>query len=309
MGAYDDKDRLEIVNYETLHFVKIFVNRIFYRSPHTHLDLEVSLVCAGKLRAVGNGLDASLEQGDILICNPKQLHEFQGVDGSARILVIQLSKEWLRFFAIGRIWFEENVLVKREHIELSSILLDLAQEYFSQKSANAFYCLQLVAATVHYLQSHIPYHFSLARDYLSDSNSERMGEILDFISKHFTEKITLDQLGRQFHLSPQYLSHLFRKNVGITFSKYIQMLRFEKAVNLIDSTDIRLTDICVECGFSDYKYMEKLFLGILGYTPKQYRQHNKPSAKRSYSQNNEYIYSNSEALEFLNKIKETISAL
>ena len=57
----------------------------------------------------------------------------------------------------------------------------------------------------------------------------------------------------------------------MSFQEYVTLLRFEKARYLIAQTDLSLTDICVTCGFSDYRYLSQIFVKKTGLTPKEFR--------------------------------------
>ena len=180
MSTYGETT-LEVVRFDKIHFLKVFLNGLYYRSSHTHEVLEIALLCEGKLSAFGKGMDEFLEPGDILICNPMQAHELHSIGGESKLLIFQLSQEWLRFFGIDRIWFDKNSLKGKSHSGLSTALLSLAEEYYLHKTPRTFYCQKLVSETVDYLMEQLPYHFSKPRDYLSGSRSERDVEMLNYI--------------------------------------------------------------------------------------------------------------------------------
>lgn len=68
-----------------------------------------------------------------------------------------------------------------------------------------------------------------------------------------------------------YLSQLFKKEVGIPISDYIQQERIEEAKKLIALSDTPLSDVCSSLTFNDQSYFTKVFKKFTGVTPKQYR--------------------------------------
>ena len=68
-----------------------------------------------------------------------------------------------------------------------------------------------------------------------------------------------------------YLSHLFKDTLGISFQDYLKQKRFEYACNLIATTQRKILDISISSGFSDVRYLTKLFQERFGCTPKEYR--------------------------------------
>ena len=118
-------------------------------------------------------------------------------------------------------------------------------------------------------------------------------------------------MSAKIYIAPQYLSHYFTKNIGMPFRDYIAKLRFNHAVQLIDYTEMPLIEICYESGFSDYKYMEKMFIKNFGCSPQNYRRKNMPNEKRNFKRSNEYIYSDQDALRIVQSfiVQQNISKL
>ncbi|WP_240255504.1 helix-turn-helix domain-containing protein [Ferdinandcohnia quinoae] len=92
-----------------------------------------------------------------------------------------------------------------------------------------------------------------------------------YIYNHIYEEITLDQLAQLCHLSPNYLSSLFRKEVGTPISEYIQLQRVNEAKKLLRLTNYSISDIGTWLNFNDQSYFIKVFKKYSGLTPKQFR--------------------------------------
>ncbi|MBM7587853.1 YSIRK-targeted surface antigen transcriptional regulator [Bacillus pakistanensis] len=92
-----------------------------------------------------------------------------------------------------------------------------------------------------------------------------------YIYNHLYGEITLDQLAEITHLSPNYLSSLFKKEVGITISEYIQRQKIDEAKKLLTITNYSISDIGTWLNFYDQSYFIKIFKKFTGLTPKKYR--------------------------------------
>lgn len=88
------------------------------------------------------------------------------------------------------------------------------------------------------------------------------------------EDITLEQLAEVAGLNANYLSQLFKKEVGIPVSEYIQRERIEEAKKLLELTDMSLADIGARLQFNDQSYFTKVFKKHTGMTPRQFRSQN-----------------------------------
>lgn len=93
----------------------------------------------------------------------------------------------------------------------------------------------------------------------------------NYIYNHLYGDISLDHLAEICHLSPNYLSSLFKKEVGISISEFIQQLRIDEAKKLLDLTNYSIAEIGTFLNFNDQSYFIKTFKKHTGFTPKQYR--------------------------------------
>ena len=92
-----------------------------------------------------------------------------------------------------------------------------------------------------------------------------------YLQEHLAEDISLSLLSQQFHLNPQYISQLFRSEIGVNFLTYLTDIRLDHARKLLISTDLSITDIAMESGYSDYRVFTKVFKKAEGITPSRYR--------------------------------------
>ena len=110
-----------------------------------------------------------------------------------------------------------------------------------------------------------------ARD---DSRKARMLEdfqdLLDHIDEHYSEDLTLEHAADMLHFSPSHFSKTFKKLMGMNYVTYVNMVRIEHAVQLLNGSKHRMTDIALECGFSNIRSFNRVFKEITGYTPSKF---------------------------------------
>lgn len=95
--------------------------------------------------------------------------------------------------------------------------------------------------------------------------------IKSYIKSHIGEKLTLDLLAAQLHYSPEYFSRYFKQATGKNVSEYITNLRIDRAKELLESTDMPISDICYECGYSSLSNFRSNFGKYCGMSPKEFR--------------------------------------
>lgn len=94
---------------------------------------------------------------------------------------------------------------------------------------------------------------------------------LDYIYTHLHYKILLEDLAQEAQLSPNYISALFKKEMGTTISAYVQDVKIDKACNLLRYSDYSLTDIANYLAFSSESHFIACFQKRVRMTPNQYR--------------------------------------
>ncbi|HDR4902690.1 TPA: helix-turn-helix domain-containing protein [Bacillus cereus] len=94
---------------------------------------------------------------------------------------------------------------------------------------------------------------------------------LDYLSQNIYNEISLNKLSQKLGINPSYLSNLFKKEVGISLSEYVQNERIEEAKKLLTLTTYSLSEICTWLNFNDQSYFTKVFKKFTGITPRQYR--------------------------------------
>ncbi|PZD97559.1 hypothetical protein DNH61_01425 [Paenibacillus sambharensis] len=94
---------------------------------------------------------------------------------------------------------------------------------------------------------------------------------INYIFNHLYEAITLDKLAHLTGLHPTYVSALFKQEVGVPLSRYIQNVRIEEAKNLLALTNYSITKIYTLLSFPDQSYFTRVFKQLTGMTPKKFR--------------------------------------
>lgn len=96
-------------------------------------------------------------------------------------------------------------------------------------------------------------------------------EVTRYIHDHLAEPVLLADLAEHFHISAEYLSQLFKKEVGINFNQYLKQARMSKAKDILDrDCNIRIYELADQVGYHDPKHFSKVFREITGMTPKEY---------------------------------------
>lgn len=92
-----------------------------------------------------------------------------------------------------------------------------------------------------------------------------------YISEHYAEEITRDDLAKLVYLNPDYLSRMFRTETGESLSNYLIRYRIEKAKELLSNTNSPINQIACDVGYTNFSYFAKIFRKYAQCTPNEYR--------------------------------------
>ncbi|HHV13579.1 MAG TPA: response regulator [Clostridiales bacterium] len=92
-----------------------------------------------------------------------------------------------------------------------------------------------------------------------------------YISEHYNEDISLDEIARHVNLSSYYFSRFYKNATGINFTDKMVMLRMEKAKELLRQEDLSVKDVSYMVGYGDPNYFSKIFKKITGFNASEYK--------------------------------------
>ena len=91
--------------------------------------------------------------------------------------------------------------------------------------------------------------------------------ITRYLQEHLAEDVSLSVLAEQFHLNAQYISQLFKSEIGVNFLAYLTNIRMEKAKKLLLSTSLSIAEVAEQSGYGDYRVFTKVFKKSEGSPP------------------------------------------
>ncbi len=161
-------------------------------------------------------------------------------------------------------------LSSKEQIQIELIIRQIIEECSHSRTMQHEY----IALLVHQL---LIYTF---RRYHTPAHSIEYGgadiiKLLRYIDENYTRRITLGELCDYLNISISHLTRLFKTSTGYTIIEYINNMRIRKASGLLLHTDIPVSEIALETGFSSFSYFGKLFRACYGISPLRYRSRNR----------------------------------
>lgn len=104
-----------------------------------------------------------------------------------------------------------------------------------------------------------------------DVDDHLINKIAQYIREHLDEDISLNLLSDKFALNAQYISQLFKNQIGVNFLSYLTSIRMQKAKSLLLSSAKTIVEVSQAVGYNDYRVFTKVFKKHVSVSPSQYR--------------------------------------
>lgn len=168
-------------------------------------------------------------------------------------------------FSIIRLCLFLDMIVKKHEIRDPELALKIRT---CMDAAWDHEARELVVERIKQASQHI---VSRIKEEKSKGGQEAITAIQKYIQTHYSEELSLSSIAHQFHYSVAYLSDLFKKQTGVTFSDYLLDIRMVHARNLLQTSDLKLAEIAQMTGFSNASYFSNVFKSVHGKSPNGYR--------------------------------------
>ena len=266
--CYDEDLHLEAYRFEGI--VQPFPN-------HFHDYYVIGFIEAGTRCLSCKNKEYTVGQGNILLFQPNDTHSCVQCDGGTLdYRGLNLPKETMLSFAeeiTGKrvpIGFSENVI---KNDELSLYLHSLHQMIMD--GGEAFEKEEMLLLLISFL---IEQYGQPARSCIPEC-SEEIERACVFMSEHFPEHITLENLCKCSGLSKSTLLRGFTRSKGVTPYRYLQTIRIGKAKELLEK-GVSLVEATIQTGFSDQSHFSRFFHMFIGLSPAAYRRIRGENAKK-----------------------------
>lgn len=248
--------------------------------PHSHTTYEIYYLLQGERVYFMNGNVYTAQKGDLVLVVPGDLHSTAStqLEEFERILV-HFTPEFLGPVdseILNSPPFLQSALLHlplKDQAEPERLLALMIAESRDQPHMHESYVRHLLAE---FLIRVLRTSFT-DEDKTSYSHPmhQKVSEIAAYIHDHYREPLTLEQLARQFFISPAYLSRVFLKLTGFHLSEYVRVVRVREAQKMLRLGKEKIHLIAEQVGFEHVSHFNKTFKNITGYSPLYYRKQHK----------------------------------
>lgn len=227
---------------------------------HFHQNMELIVPLEGEIRVTVEGKECLLQSGQMVLVLSNQIHSFH-IPPDAKAWVAVFSEEFVPRF---------TARLKGKRGKTSCFSPD--------KAVCALLTEQMIFADCSVMMKKACF-YGVCDAYLNEiplegrpsKSSFVAGQILDWIAEHYTQDISLKQAAAAFGYEYHYLSRLLSRQYRISFVDLVNNHRVEHAMQLLESTNLPVTEIMLQSGFQSIRSFNMVFRNLTGKTPSEYR--------------------------------------
>lgn len=108
---------------------------------------------------------------------------------------------------------------------------------------------------------------------LSEGGLNKVEQMACLIAQRYTDRLTVDEIGKSVKLHPNYAMSLFQKTFGTTLIEYLTQHRVSHAQRLLATSDMKIVDVAFSSGFTSISRFNDAFRRACGCSPREYRRH------------------------------------
>ncbi len=251
---------------------------------HWHSYGEIMLVGPGDTNVYKvNQNTYELAPGDLVLIWPMEMHAIIDADRE-EALVIQFSNSFMNsLFDLQRIMhFYRNlhVICINSHPELAAKLGLIAYKmkdiFFSDSTDRELRCCMLLMEFMltldKYRSEFVPELSEEIQNGYTDDIMRRMISVTEYIKNNLTaDDLSQSTMAQRAGISKDYFSRIFKNVTGMNYSKWLNMIRLEKATELLALSDRTLTEVAMLSGFQSIPSFNRVFRTEKGMPPSEYR--------------------------------------
>lgn len=274
----------ETINYKQSTSIKLYDNDEYEDYPaHWHTNPEIIMSTENIYTVECYNQIITLREGDIVLICPGCIHTLYAPEKGRRI-IFQADINPLRFMkeieTLVTIISPLIVITPEDfpsiYDKVKSLLLEIKNEYLS--SYTSFSEVSIYSKTLEIItligrsraaagmETPSPDAPRKQEEYI-----EKFIEICNYISAHCSDELNLEAVASMSGFSKFYFSRLFKQFTNVSFYKYVNQKRIEKAAKMLTEPNISITNVALSCGFESLSSFIRMFKIVKGCTPTEFR--------------------------------------
>jgi len=233
---------------------------------HNHIFTQIEFVVGGNCKQILNGNKIECTDGTILLMLTQDVHQYTEFSGNVALYNLCFADDMLSREVLDIMYSKNGALLAILEGEVYDRIYMCFKKLLHENKNPDNLSSQIIRGCITEIVIEI---LRQAQNTNTKIGNSALRKALSYIRENFKHHLTLEDLAAKIHLTPQYFCKLFKQEIGISFHEYLRNMRLDYAMMLIKTTDMNITEICIESGFNSASNFTKIFKARFGFTPKE----------------------------------------
>lgn len=251
-----------------------------YKLPHHYENTyQIVFLLAGKILYQVGEKEYQVSKGGMIVLNTLEEHTLKVLEYPYERYVIQIRPDFfqheVKYPEVIAVFIKRpadfsHLLTVTEPVwnYLHDVIREMEKEYLNRKK----YWEMYVGADLRRMFITIFRECADVLSMMKIGNGVTVAyNVMNYLNHHFAEDISVNSIAAALFLNRDYISHVFKDETGYSVMAYVISLRINRAKLLLAETDRSITDIAMECGYTDFTYFSKQFKKHTNMSPSKFR--------------------------------------
>ncbi|HIW41192.1 MAG TPA: AraC family transcriptional regulator [Candidatus Mediterraneibacter vanvlietii] len=258
-----------------------------YHPLHWHEEIELLYQLNGRSDIQIDGEKYQIQNKLLTVIDSRQVHSIHTYSDTSMFICVHISKKLIEKYIpdidLYRIYCIPDDIPDSQFPEYLSVCRQmeaLLRLYITDKPAwqmeSEGIILQVLAQLIrHFSRKSAPDEIGLSSADRISFN--RIRDVITYVEEHFREPISLQDIAGHLGLGREYFCRFFKKNMGMSFLRYLNEVRISHVYRDLEQTDAPIAEIAEKNGFHNQKLFNRTFREVYGCTPSAVRRKSKPA--------------------------------
>ena len=251
---------------------------------HWHEAMEILFCLNGEVTIHAGHDTVHLSHNQLIVFDSREVHSIHSGSNLYMFLCIHVDKKQLSVYCPDLELY--NIKCRplplddpksTQYIHLCQLAHDLTRTNIKDENTSAMRsdgtALLMLADLIRYFSVYSPPGTAVTQKQPNDT----IREIITYVNEHYMEKLTLDDISVHTGFTKEYFCRFFKQHMGITFLRYLNEVRISHAGRLLSTTDLPVSEVMTESGFTNQTIFNRIFKELYGMTPLQSRNYTRPT--------------------------------
>lgn len=241
---------------------------------HWHSRHEMCYVLDGECIVYVNDVKHTLRQGDVLVLKSGDIHRYGSCEGDCTVYITTFDPTLVYMYDLKgfcvKSYINRDELVEKGIYDDINYAFNKMYNEIREKEKNHEVIVKTLITNIFCLLGRY-FEDEKLREFKDINKFEKFQRALDYLNENYANNVTLEDISKVLNYSVSNIPLMFDKFIGMNFKKYLDTIRIQKSIQMLNNSDESITVIAMQCGFNNIRTFNNVFKSVTGMTPTEMR--------------------------------------